>query len=75
MTEQEQDMLKRASDIFHKVNKQLVIVLNIGGVVETNSWIAQADAVVLAWQGGQESGNAVADVLAWLCCVCRGAVV
>ena len=63
MTEQEQDMLKRASDIFHKVNKQLVIVLNIGGVVETNSWIAQADAVVLAWQGGQESGNAVADVL------------
>lgn len=63
LTEQEQDMLEMASDIFHKVGKQLIVVLNIGGVVETASWIAQADAVVLAWQGGQESGNAVADVL------------
>ena len=63
LTEQEQDMLKRASAFFHQVNKQLVVVLNIGGVVETRSWISNADAVVLAWQGGQESGNAVADVL------------
>lgn len=63
LTEQEQDMLKRTSAIFHDRDKKLVVVLNIGGVIETQSWVSTADAVVLAWQGGQESGNAVADVL------------
>jgi beta-glucosidase len=63
LTAQEQDMINRASAIFHDLDKKLVVVLNIGGVIETASWIDAADAVVLAWQGGQESGNAVADVL------------
>lgn len=63
LSDKEQQMIKNASAAFQEVGKKLILVMNIGGVVETASWKSNPNAILLAWQGGQEGGNSVADIL------------
>ncbi|GLX67183.1 glycoside hydrolase family 3 C-terminal domain-containing protein [Paenibacillus glycanilyticus] len=64
LTDEEMDMLKQVASQF----EQTAVVLNVSNIIDM-SWLNRADmksipAVVYAWQGGMEGGNAIADVLA-----------
>lgn len=63
LTQQEQDMLFRVSDQFHAQGKPVIVIINSGSVMETASWRDRVDAILCAWQPGEEGGNSVADVL------------
>ena len=60
LTDAEEDMLNKVCAYFDKV----CVVLNCGSIFDT-SWIEKYNiaSVLYSWQGGQESGNALLDVL------------
>ena len=68
LTDIERDMIFRVSDAFRLAGKPVIVILNSGSVVETVSWRDRVDAILMAWQPGEEGGNTVADILTGKVC-------
>ena len=60
LTETERSMLREVCLCFRRT----VVLLNVGNIIDTR-WVREFDpaAVLYVWQGGQEGGNAVLDIL------------
>ena len=60
LTQIEKDMIAKVCKEFEKT----VVLLNVGNIVDM-SWVEEykPSAVLYAWQGGQEGGNGVVDIL------------
>ena len=62
LTEEEKSLISRVSEAF----KNTVIILDIGSIIDMQ-WekdlLKGNSAILIPWQGGMESGNALADVI------------
>ncbi len=60
LTKEEENILENVCKVFNKV----VVLLNTGNIIDMN-WVVKykPSTVAYVWQGGQEGGNGVVDVL------------
>lgn len=63
LSDTEKDLISMVCEAFHAKGKQVALVLNLAGIIETESWKDQPDAILNVWLPGQEGGTAVCDLL------------
>ena len=63
LKEGEKQLIKAVSEAYHAKGKKVIALLDICSPIDVASWQDQVDALVCTWQGGQESGFSVADML------------
>lgn len=63
LTEREKELVSKVTEAYHAVGKKVIVLLNIPGAIEMESWKDIPDAILCIYQGGEQFGNYVADVL------------
>ena len=63
LTDAEKELFKVVAEAYHKADKKVIAVLNVCGPIETAAITEYADAILCAFEPGQECGNSIMDVL------------
>ena len=63
LSDAEMRLIKEVSTAFHNEGKKLIVVLDVGGIVDLTAWQDMANAIVMSWLPGCEAGHAIAAVL------------
>jgi len=61
--DKEKQLMKDVADAYHAAGKRLTVILNTPGPVEVESWKDIPDAILIAYVGGEQIGNWMADLL------------
>lgn len=63
LNQREIGLITKVTQAYRSAGKKTVVVLNIPGPVETASWKEMPEAILCAYQPGEQAGNSIADVL------------
>ena len=63
LSDVEEQNLRLVCQTAHAMGRKVVLILNMGSIVDLTKFVALPDAILHAWMGGQEMGNSLADVL------------
>ncbi len=64
LNDTERANIQTISKVAHAKNKPLIVILNMGNIIDMNDVLAtEPDAVLHSWLGGQEAGNSITDVI------------
>ncbi len=63
LSDGEKKLIADVTKAYHAVGKKAVVILNIPGPIEVESWKDIPDAILCIYQGGEQIGNWVVDVL------------
>ncbi|MDR0672023.1 MAG: glycoside hydrolase family 3 C-terminal domain-containing protein, partial [Oscillospiraceae bacterium] len=63
LTDMEKTVFSAYASAFHNAGKKLIVLINVGGTINTTEFRESADAVLDIWNPGTEGTRAIADIL------------